>query len=598
MSPIAPQTITRFARLPRLPGEVWQGGLFRMPTWVEDGPEGKPYRPWGAVWVSSLSGRVTQRLEPEPGAHGSALALEALLEFGLEKELVGCRPVRLEVPDAELAAYLRQALGEASLAVSVVRDQPAVKLLLADFAEHMHGGPVPPDALDAPGLTLERLRAFAAAAETFYRAAPWRFLSDEDLIQVEAPAIAPGLRHLTVLGGAGFVSGIGFYETPEAFESLLEGSDPEEVFAEAARWSVLFGTLSEMPFGDADVWEDQRLPAADPRAYPVAMRTAPDGTISRPDAKTLADLEGLLRALGDTREEAVDRGRWGREVRTQDGPKAFTLSLPALLEPLEAAPSTAATALEQAQELARQAFDTRGRRRVQLARKALEISTDCADAYGVLAEQAAEPEAALDLYVQALAAGERALGTAAFAEEAEPFWGSIRTRPYMRARLGLAHCLADLGRADEAVDHYQALLHLNPHDDQGVRHTLLPVLLEAGRDAEAGTLLAQYRDEVGAVWQYGWALWAFRQEGDSPAAKARLRQAFRANPRVSKYLTGKLELPELLPDAYAPGSEDEAVLCADALESVWRSTPDAERWLRTSQPTPKPKQKPHPRRRR
>jgi tetratricopeptide (TPR) repeat protein len=598
MSPIAPQTITRFARLPRLPGEVWQGGLFRMPTWVEDGPDEKPYRPWGAVWVSSLSGRVTQRLEPEPGAHGPALALEALLEFGLEKELVGCRPVRLEVPDAELAVYLRQALGEASLAVSVVQDQPAVKLLLADFAEHMHGGPVPPDALDAPGLTLERLRAFAAAAEAFYRAAPWRFLSDEDLIHVEAPAVAEGLRHLTVLGGAGFVSGIGFYETPEEFEALLEGSAPEAAFAEAARWSVLFGALSEMPFGDADVWEDQRLPAADPQAYPVAMRTAPDGAISRPDANTLADLEGLLRALADTREEQIDLGRWSREVQTLDGPRAFALSLPALLEPLDAAPSAAVTPLEQAQELAGRAFDARGRRKVQLARKALELSADCADAYGVLAEQAAEPEAALDLYTQALAAGERALGLKAFEGEAEPFWGSVRTRPYMRARLGLAHCLADLGRMDEAVGHYQALLRLNPNDNQGVRHTLLPVLLEAGRDAEAGALLEQYRDEASAAWKYGWALWAFRQEGDSPAAKERLRQAFRANPHVPKYLAGKAELPEMLPDAYAFGSEEEAILSADALEEAWQATPDAERWLQTSQPKAKAKQKPHPRRQR
>lgn len=47
------------------------------------------------------------------------------------------------------------------------------------------------------------------------------------------------------------------------------------------------------------------------------------------------------------------------------------------------------TPLEQAQELVYEAWDATGKRRVDLARLALEISPDCADAYLVLAEAAA-----------------------------------------------------------------------------------------------------------------------------------------------------------------------------------------------------------------
>lgn len=43
-------------------------------------------------------------------------------------------------------------------------------------------------------------------------------------------------------------------------------------------------------------------------------------------------------------------------------------------------PSTGSTPLEKAQEIAYRAFQARGRRRIQLARKALESSADCADA--------------------------------------------------------------------------------------------------------------------------------------------------------------------------------------------------------------------------
>jgi len=70
--------------------------------------------------------------------------------------------------------------------------------------------------------------------------------------------------------------------------------------------------------------------------------------------------------------------------------------------PFDEMPSTATTPPEQAQDLIYQAVGARGRRRISLARKALELSTDCDDAYVVLAEQAASPEPALDQYAQAV----------------------------------------------------------------------------------------------------------------------------------------------------------------------------------------------------
>jgi tetratricopeptide (TPR) repeat protein len=346
----------------------------------------------------------------------------------------------------------------------------------------------------------------------------------------------------------------------------------------------------------------------------------------------LSYLEGLLRALAGTSEDEIDRGRWTRQVETYDGPATFRLSIPALLEPLDAPsagpraglpdrramervmaeverfmarsafkgieqanealrqrfsgpmdaiPSTAATPIEKAQELIYRAFEARGRRRVQFARKALELSADCADAYVMLAEHAGDLERARDFYAQGVAAGERALGPGTFAEEAGHFWGRVATRPYMRARFGLAQCLKRLGQVSEAIDHYRELLRLNPNDNQGVRDVLLPALFAAGRDDEAGALLRQFKDDATALWQYGWALWTFRQEGDSRAARDRLRRAVRANRRVPKYLTGEEELPDEDPPSYALGSEEEAVISARALADVWHATPDAARWLRT-----------------
>jgi hypothetical protein len=65
---------------------------------------------------------------------------------------------------------------------------------------------------------------------------------------------------------------------------------------------------------------------------------------------------------------------------------------------------------------------------------------------------------------------------------------------------------------------------------------------------------------------------------------------------VPKYLTGKVEMPDVLPDAYAFGSPEEALLCADDLFETWQATPGADRWLIASKP--KPKRKPQTRRQR
>ncbi len=328
----------------------------------------------------------------------------------------------------------------------------------------------------------------------------------------------------------------------------------------------------------------------------------------------------------------MDQGSWTRQLETYEGPATYRFCIPALLEPLDAPPvgpragltdrrtmervmlemerfmagsefddidqaneairrrftgpmdaipSTASTPLEKAQEMAYRAFESRGRRRIQLVRKALELSGDCADAYVILAEQSGHAAEALDLYARGVAAGERALGPRMFAENAGRFWELVTTRPYMRARFGLAQCLEELGRRDEAIGHYRDLLRLNPNDNQGVRYSLLTALFTSGLDDDAGALLEQFRGEPTAMWLYGRTLWTFRREGDSPVARASLRRALGANRRVPKYLIGKEGLPPTDPSSYALRSEEEAVICARALANAWHATPGAVKWLRT-----------------
>lgn len=219
---------------------------------------------------------------------------------------------------------------------------------------------------------------------------------------------------------------------------------------------------------------------------------------------------------------------------------------------------------------------------VALAREALAVWPDCADAYVLLAEQARGPKEALGLYSEGVAAGERDLGEAAFRTAAGRFWGWLPTRPYMRAKFGLAQALWVLGRRDEAVEQYQDMLRLNPDDNQGVRYSLAACLLETGRDAELGDLLTQYDEDGSASWAYSAALLAFRREGDTPQTRKLLTAARKANKFVPDFLTGRETLPSRMPETVGHGDRDEAVDYAVGFLNGWRGTPGAVAWLRKS----------------
>jgi hypothetical protein len=59
----------------------------------------------------------------------------------------------------------------------------------------------------------------------------------------------------------------------------------------------------------------------------------------------------------------------------------------------------------------------------------------------------------------------------------------------MRARQGLADCLWAMGQKQDSIAHSEALLDLNPSDNQGIRDVLLSRYLALGHDAGGRTPL-------------------------------------------------------------------------------------------------------------
>ena len=281
--------------------------------------------------------------------------------------------------------------------------------------------------------------------------------------------------------------------------------------------------------------------------------------------KTMADISRLLE------EKAFD---------SVDDINAYLQQLLASGQPIPAAAPR--TPLEEAQAVMYDAWDAQTpKQRIRLARKALSISQDCADAYVLLAEESARSvEEAKELFEAGVKAGERALGEEAFVEDEGHFWGVTKTRPYMRARAGLAACLWRLDQHAEAIAHYREMLRLNPGDNQGIRYTLLPCLLEEGKDEEAEKLMNDYDDDAAAMWLYTAALLAFRQEGASRKANERLREALAFNPHVPDYLLDRRRMPRQLPPHMGLGDETEAAYYVAEAGHLWVRQDGALDWLR------------------
>lgn len=239
-------------------------------------------------------------------------------------------------------------------------------------------------------------------------------------------------------------------------------------------------------------------------------------------------------------------------------------------------------AVEAAQDIMYDAWDTSDRRRrVALAKKALKVSPLCADAYVLLAlDTAQNVDEAVDLYRQGVEAGEKALGKATFRRDAGYFWGILETRPYMRARHGLAQTLWDKGARDEALKHYQDMLRLNPNDNQGIRYLLLDCLLTLGRDEEAAALVKRYDEDGSAAWSWSRALLTFRKSGDCTESRAALLHAISDNKHVTPLLLGDKKMPRQLPAYISWGGKNEAVAYVHGAAAAWAGAPGALTWLR------------------
>lgn len=217
-------------------------------------------------------------------------------------------------------------------------------------------------------------------------------------------------------------------------------------------------------------------------------------------------------------------------------------------------------------------------------RRALELDPQLADAYNGLAEIAVERgdlEEAEELYWTAYRLAKAELGT----EEPEAFhwWRQHETRPYMRAREGLGFTYWEEGRYDEALAEFEALLRLNPNDNQGVRY-LIPALYQLkGELDKALEVYEEFEErypgdpgEPHFLFNWGLALYAV---GRLEEAVAKLRQGIFQNLYIAPLLLGRDVHQYPFQHWTETAEPDYAVSYLHWFGELWEAEPGALRFL-------------------
>ena len=231
------------------------------------------------------------------------------------------------------------------------------------------------------------------------------------------------------------------------------------------------------------------------------------------------------------------------------------------------------------QELVIQAHDETPAKGKQLIEQALELDPDNADAYNYLASLETDVDKSLAVYRQAVEAGERSLGVKFMKENKGHFWGLIETRPYMRAKAGVADCLYAKNRINAAVELYREMIELNPNDNQGVRYLLATILLSKKDLSDYESFIKKFDGEDSAVWHYNNALYHFKKMGKSAKSNNKLEKAYKFNKHVMDFMLGLKELPEEMPQFIGRGDENEAAAYIFDAIHTWGKTNGALDWM-------------------
>lgn len=160
-------------------------------------------------------------------------------------------------------------------------------------------------------------------------------------------------------------------------------------------------------------------------------------------------------------------------------------------------------------------------------------------------------------------------------------WLEIDNRPFLRAYHGLGVCLLDEEQIEPALEIFERLLTLNPHDNQGARALVVGCYFELQRPEEVLSVCRQHANDGMEQLVYGRPLALF-QLGRLKTATTALNRAIKFLPLIAKELVKKQHRrPRGSNDEYVTmGGADQAYGYWKDHGKHWQDTPGALDWLK------------------
>jgi len=608
----------------------WYLVLQKLRVWIRDEKDSDHfYRPWLLLIIHSQSLFILNM-----DLFSQRPTLQELLEKILHRSFNSPAGILKSIPQPEEIYFEDQRLAnlmDGLLCIHHIRalykpNRQIVNPILREFTERMSPKESQiPGLLTVPKVTRKMAASLFEAANFFYNAKPWEIIDDRHILMIQL-AYQSAPYYVNVLGAAGMEYGISVYTNWEKVEQFYSIPPDDENINLSGHHLFSFTSAPEISFDDMDATEQFGWPLPAPDIYPTPFYFL-KRSFKRPNAEMLHWYEAALRAIplfldqrdpSDTPIQIPWKGISRFQIKTSRGiqevqvrfyhgkmpdiPEISKKNMPfedsdippidrRLIErdldqlsiEFEEDTSYHNSPLHQTQEVMYDAWETEDmKKRIKLAKKALKICPDCADAYNLLAdEEASTREQAIELYRQGVEAGKRALGDDFFKdpENIGHFWGILETRPYMRSMQGLANLLWEKGETDQAFFYFSELLRLNPGDNQGIRFTLLEFFFDTGRVNEIPKLLDNYSDSSNVDWCYTRLLLELGEHGGSRHAMNLLTKALDSNLYVPDLLTGKKKIPCIDHTYITIGGKDEAEDYARRFIRFWRRTTGALDWL-------------------
>jgi len=316
--------------------EVWAMINRAAPAWV-DGPLGTPLRPHLVAVFEGSTGMVLCFDMLEAPGVSAAEALDTLRRAMLAEALGGeftdespsiprqpYRPSQLLVEGEQLAKALEPEMKALGIDCKGVGHIPDMDDFMRLMAEHLSGESATGLARIA-GMSAFTVQEFYTAAADYYRAAPWKWLSNLHLIEFRFSA-DDHPRFACIMGNGREEFGLSIYDTLQQFQALTSTQSPKDTQRLTRKQtisSVTFGAPWEgTPFDDLDDIQQYKYPIAGENAYPSFLKLVPPGTRVDPAFEDVSRYSAVMRTLPEFVTQHIDAA--GKLPR----PAEATLTLP------------------------------------------------------------------------------------------------------------------------------------------------------------------------------------------------------------------------------------------------------------------------------